>query len=86
VVGLLGEWPLTEHWEWDLRADIGGFNVGSQFAWQVMGTLRWKIRKNMDVVASYRYMEVDFKDSGSSGLQKYDMVTTGPGIGMTFSF
>jgi opacity protein-like surface antigen len=86
VVGLLGEWPLTEHLQWDLRADIGGFNVGSKLAWQVMGVLRWKIRENMDVVASYRYMQVDFEDEGSSGLQTYDMVNTGPGIGMTFRF
>ena len=60
VVGLLGEWPLSEHWAWDLRADIGGFGVGSDFAWQAQATLRWKVGTNFDVVASYRYMEVDF--------------------------
>ncbi|MEO8309489.1 MAG: hypothetical protein ABI616_15775 [Pseudomonadota bacterium] len=86
VVGLLGEWPLTEHLEWDLRADIGGFNVGSKFAWQAMATLRWKIRDNWDVVASYRYMQVNFEDDGSSGLQKYDMTIMGPAIGATFRF
>jgi opacity protein-like surface antigen len=86
VVGLLGTFPITEKWEWDLRADIGGFGVGSDFAWQAMGTLRWKLRQNLDVVASYRYMEVDFEQSGNSGLLVYDMTNSGFGLGMTFRF
>jgi opacity protein-like surface antigen len=86
VVGLLGEFPLSEHWQWDLRMDIGGFGVGSDFAWQAMGTVRWKLRPNLDVVASYRYMEVDFGQDGNSGLLVYDMVSTGPGLGVTFRF
>ena len=32
VVGLLGEWPLAEHWEWDLRADIGGEDVRRSYS------------------------------------------------------
>jgi opacity protein-like surface antigen len=86
VVGLLGKWPLTEKLEWDLRADIGGFDVGSKFAWQAMVALRWKLRPNWDVVASYRYMEVDYENDGPDGLLKYDMINTGPGIGVTFRF
>jgi opacity protein-like surface antigen len=86
VVGLLGKFPITEKLEWDLRADIGGFGVGSDFAWQAMGTLRWKLRQNLDLLASYRYMEVDFEQSGNSGLLVYDMTNSGFGLGMTFRF
>ena len=86
VVGLLGKWPLTEKLEWDLLADIGGLDVGSKFAWQAMVTLRWKIKTSMDVVFSYRYMEVDYQNDGPDGLLKYHMINMGPGIGMTFSF
>jgi len=86
VVGFLGEWPLSEQWEWDLRADIGGFGVGSDFVWQAQATLRWKVRTNFDVVASYRYMEVDFDQDEATGLLVYDMVSAGPGIGVTFHF
>ncbi len=86
VIGLLGEWPLTQHLEWDLRADIGGFNVGSDLAWQVMGTLRWKLRENWDVLASYRYMQVDYEQNGTSGLLLYNMVNSGFGLGVTFRF
>lgn len=86
VVGLLGEFPLTENWQWDLRMDIGGFGVGSDFVWQAMGTLRWKLRPNLDLLASYRYMEVDYEDDGPEGLLVYDMVSTGPGLGVTFRF
>jgi len=83
---LLGQWPLTEHWQWDLRGDIGGFGVGSEFAWQVQGMLRWKVKTNMDVVASYRYMQMDYEQDGSSGLLDYNMVMSGPGLGVTFHF
>jgi opacity protein-like surface antigen len=86
VIGLLGRWPLTEHLSWDLRGDVGGFSVGSEFAWQVMGTLRWKVRENIDVLASYRYMQVDFEQDDATGLQEYNMVNSGFGIGVTFRF
>jgi opacity protein-like surface antigen len=86
VVGLLGQWELTEHWAWDLRADIGGFGVGSDFVWQAQAILRWKVRPNLDVIGSYRYMEVDFDQDGPTGLLVYDMINSGPGIGVTFHF
>ena len=86
VVGLLGQWQLTEHWAWDLRADIGGFGVGSDFAWQAQAILRWKVRPNLDVNASYRYMEVDFDQDETTGLLVYDMINAGPGVGVTFHF
>jgi opacity protein-like surface antigen len=86
VIGLLGQWPLTEHLEWDLRADIGGFDVGSKLAWQAMASLRWKVRPNMDVVGSYRYLEVDYENDDPIGLTEYKMVNSGFGIGVTFRF
>ena len=86
VIGLLGKWPLTEHLEWDLRADIGGFEVGSKLAWQAMASLRWKVRPNMDVVGSYRYMEVNYENDDPIGLMEYKVVNSGLGIGLTFRF
>jgi len=31
-------------------------------------------------------MEVDYQNDGPTGLLEYDMINTGPGIGITFKF
>ena len=35
-------WPFADQWSLNLRGDIGGFGVGSDFAWQAIATLRWQ--------------------------------------------
>lgn len=73
-----------------LRADIGGFDVGSKFSWNVMGAYSWDIATRGGVVYSgilgYRALSVDF-DKGS-GVTKYgyDMLQHGPVMGLTAKF
>ncbi len=42
VIGGIYSWPLADDWTLNLRGDIGGFGIGSDFAWQGMATLRWQ--------------------------------------------
>jgi opacity protein-like surface antigen len=86
LVGLLGHFPLTDHWSWDLKADIGGFGAGAELTWQVMTGLRWQLNDAWDLTASYRYLDIDYEDEGGSGIIRYDVVAHGPMLGATWRF
>ena len=79
IVGLKGEIALYEQLYLPLYLDIGTGN--SDFTWQVAGGLGYRFGL-CDVVAGYRYMSWDFKDS--SFLK--DLNLSGPYLGVKFIF
>ena len=69
---------------------VGGFGVGSDFTWQVVGGFNWTRERKflgMDVsgVIGYRALSVDYTEGGSSKFA-YDNVLHGPLLGLRFSF
>ena len=86
VIGARYTWPFSEQWSVTLRGDIGGFGVGSDFAWQGAATLRWQSSPRFGVLAAYRYIYADFEDGSGSDFFKYDMAMHGPALGVVFSF
>lgn len=86
VVGVTARYPINETWSLGVRGDVGGFGVGSDLTWQMMASVNWKVRDNLEVVAGYRYLDADYEDGSGADLFKYDMVTSGPGIGVSFKF
>jgi hypothetical protein len=88
IIGIVGEFgfPFTDRWAVNLKGDVGGFGVGSEFAWQVTAALRWRMNDQWDFSAGYRYMDVDYEDEGGSGIVVYDIVSQGPGIAATWRF
>ncbi len=73
-----------------LRGDIGGFDVGSDFTWQAIGTYNWQMCTLdgllVDGYVGYRALSVDYEQG--SGLQEYnyDVIQHGPVIGVTTRF
>ena len=86
VVGAIYSWPLADEWTLNLRGDIGGFGIGSDFAWQGMATLRWQFSPRTSLGAAYRYLDMDYEDGKGSNYFKYDMATSGPAMGVIFTF
>jgi hypothetical protein len=86
VIGAISEIPLAERWSLGLRGDIGGFGVGSTFAWQAMVTVRWQMKDSIRVIGGYRYMNMDYENGSGARLFKYDMSMSGPGLGAAFTF
>lgn len=86
VIGAIAEIPLGERWSLGLRGDIGGFGVGSDFAWQALATVRWRATPTIHVIGGYRYIDMDYEDGSGTSLFKYDMAMSGPGLGVAFTF
>jgi hypothetical protein len=61
---------------------VGGFGVGSDIMWDVMGGIGYNINEYSTVFAGYRAMHDEYENGGF----KSEITQSGPIIGGTFSF
>jgi hypothetical protein len=73
-----------------LRADVGGFDAGSQFSWNVLGayTFTFAVRNGVTYagVLGYRALGVDYETGSGVNRYEYDVVQHGPVVGLTVGF
>lgn len=86
VVGAKFELPFGAHWSASLRGDIGGFGVGSDFAWQGVALVRWQPSEGIGVIGGYRYFDQDVDLGNPAGDTTYDMAVSGLVLGAVFTF
>lgn len=86
VIGATYVIPFSETWSAVVRGDVGGFGVGSDFAWQGIATLRYQASPRLGVLAAYRYISMDYENGSGSSAFKYDMAISGPAVGVVFTF
>ena len=79
-------WPDTEKWHFSLRADIGGFGVGSDLAWQIYPVVAYRLSDLVCLTAAYRVVSTDYSDDSDGVLFVYDVITFGPELGVAFLF
>jgi len=80
---------LGERWTMRLRGDVGGFGLGSEFAWQTIGLVGYRFTlfdRPSEAVLGYRALGQDYRTG--SGLQRFEwnMVQHGPMLGLTMRF
>jgi hypothetical protein len=76
----LGRWRLS------LQGHVGGFGVGSTFAWQLLPSAAWRASRNVEVSLAYRAMGLDYTTGSGTRKFRYDVTTFGPQIGVGFRF
>jgi hypothetical protein len=87
IVGVLLHLPPSESkWSLGMRADIGGFGIGSSFAYQLYPQLGFRASRLISIHAAYRYMNMDYDTGSGSDYFRYDMSTFGPELGLAFHF
>ena len=70
-----------------LLADFGGFGVGSEFSWQLVGTYGFDVTcfgTPFRTVVGYRALAVDYSERGRHGTNALDVVEHGPVVGVNF--
>lgn len=72
-VGLRGHYDLSKAFYLTGRADIGGFGVGSELAWQVNAGLGCRVTRNLYTEMTYRLYDVNYRHGGLT----YDVLTHG---------
>lgn len=78
--------PLAGNWTFTLRADVGGFGIGADTAWQFVSRFAWQAGEKVDVVVGYRALGVDYDDGTGPERFRYDVVTLGPLFGVAWRF
>lgn len=85
IVGSRFTLDLAERWTLSGEADIGGFGVGSDLAWNVQAFLGYKTSlfgRPLTVAAGYRALSQDYENDDF----EWDVTTQGPILGVVMRF
>ncbi len=63
IIGLRGSTEIGDGFFIDGVTDIGGFGVGSEFQWEVIGRGGYAFNDHIAVAVGYRYLRVDFDEN-----------------------
>jgi len=88
VIGARWTNPLNDKWRLNLRGDIGGLGLESDFTSALAVGLHYQMTQSMDLDLQYKATWVDFESGppGQPGFFKYDTLTHGPVVGVIFNF
>lgn len=81
-VGFRARYNFTDKLYAMTRADIGGFGVGSDLAWQAYGALGWQFNRHWSTELGYRHLAEDYKSGGFV----FDAALAGAYLGITYKF
>ena len=77
---------LSPRWGLSVRADVGGFGVGSEFTWNVVAGATYHWSENRDLFLGYRALYQKYQsDSGRFPLE-YEPLYHGPALAVQFRF
>jgi hypothetical protein len=86
LVGARFEVPMGQRWSFVGRGDVGGFGVGSDFAWQATAHFDWRISPHVGMAFGYEALDMDYDDGEGADEFRYDMIIQGPFLAVTFAF
>jgi hypothetical protein len=76
----------AEKFIYQLRGDIGGFGVGSDFAWQIQAYAGYRFSKLLQVTAGYRVLGMNYDKGSGENRFLYDMAIYGAVVRFGFNF
>jgi len=77
---------FNEHWFTQLRADAGGFGIGSDFSWQLQANVGYRFSDLLQTSLGYRYISIDYDEGDGEDRFLYDMDTFGFVARVGFNF
>jgi predicted porin len=72
---------LTDKWYLTAYGDYGGFDVGSEFTWQLYGGVGYDFNSRVTAFLTYRYLVVDYQNDS----KVWDVQMQGPVIGVAIA-
>ena len=91
LVGLRLRHEFADGGELFVRADVGGFGVGSDFSWNAIAGYSWECQckpfgTTMRGVIGYRALYTDYTEGAGNRRFEWDMTIFGPVVGASFLF
>ena len=84
--GLRWQWMFAEKWATRLRGDIGGFGVGSDLTWNLVGKVDFKPWKHVSLFGGYRALYQDYSTGSGSNKFAFDATMHGPLLGLNITW
>ena len=81
--------PFAEHWHFSLNGDVGGFGVGSSFAWSAVAMVGYDFtmfNHPANVFLGYKAIGQDYINGEGRSQFTWDIITHGPILGFGMSF
>jgi hypothetical protein len=78
--------PMESKWRLGIQGDIGGFGIGSDFAWQVFPFVGYRFSRVFELAGGYRAIGMNYETGESSDYFLYDMIIFGPQLGIVLRF
>ncbi len=89
IVGGRATLGITHEVALNVRGDVGGFGVGSDFSWNIVGEAVYRFKlweKEAMLLAGYRWWYADYEDGSGSNKFEWDVTLHGPIIGFSIQF
>ncbi len=90
LVGARAIFDLSEKWAASLDGNIGGFGIGSDFAWGAAGLIGYRFglfgKDNATVFGGYRALSQDYSDGSGDDKFEWDVTLHGPILGLSIEF
>lgn len=77
---------IHNKWLMQLRGDVGGFGIGSDFTWQVQANVGYRFSKLFQATVGYRYIGIDYDKGEGAERFLYDIDTFGAVVRLGFNF
>ncbi|HEY6506355.1 MAG TPA: hypothetical protein VIZ28_20410 [Chitinophagaceae bacterium] len=85
IIGRI-KFPSSSKWSFQLRGDLGGFGIGSDFTWQGQADVGYRFSKLFQLGLGYRFIGIDYEKGSGNDRFKYDVDTYGPVLRFGFHF
>ncbi|MGJ8585189.1 MAG: hypothetical protein ACSHXD_13915 [Marinosulfonomonas sp.] len=83
IVGAGFALPISGDWSFVGKGDIGGFGIGSDFAWQAQAYAQYDTSDKFSLLLGYRYLDFDYSPNT---VTSSNMTISGPVAGFRFRF
>jgi hypothetical protein len=80
---------LSPRWQLIMSGDVGGFGVGSDFSWNLLGLVGYRFHLfglDSSFLAGYRALSQDFDDGSGANRFEWDVTVHGPIMGLAMRF
>ncbi len=80
ILGASGDWSLSDAWRFEVRGDVGGFGVGSEFTYQMMALFHVSLSDLLAIPFGYRVLGYKLDTGGVS----LNVLMSGLVVGLDF--
>jgi hypothetical protein len=71
---------------YQFRGDLGGFGVGSEFAWQLQAYAGYRFSRLFQLTGGYKIISMNYQNGSDDSRLLYDVDTFGPVVRLGFNF